>query len=140
MEKRETFKGVVYLTALFVALWAGSGRAQLQIGLGNEEGIRLASGSALVRSAERVIQRQIEHVQNPLLRRETRDALSSSKTCVRHRAGLSEQTKMSIVEQLLAEGLIAPHDDEVFPGRAIAGVFPPLLDEGSDCPHLPQTF
>jgi hypothetical protein len=32
MEKRQTFKGVVYLTALFIGVWASSARAQLPPG------------------------------------------------------------------------------------------------------------
>jgi hypothetical protein len=110
-----------------------------QTGAGNEEAIRLAAGSPLVRSAERYLLRQVERLRNQSLRVATLDALGS-KTCVQHRATLSDADKDAIVEQLRAEGLLSTADAAVFPGGAKAGVFPALLEEGSDCPRLPQTF
>jgi hypothetical protein len=93
-----------------------------------------------VRSAERFVLRQIEHIRNAALRAATQDALANPRTCVLHRASMSEGIKAAIVKQLLAEGLIAQADADTFPGGAVAGVFPPLLEEGSACPRLPQTF
>jgi hypothetical protein len=113
--------------------------ASAQPGAGNEEAIQLASGSPLVRSAERHLLRQTERLQNANLRSATLDALNS-RTCVRHRANLSETDKDAIVETLRKQGLFSQADADAFPGGAKAGVFPPILDEGSDCPHLPQTF
>src|SRR5215470_10330089 len=131
---------VVSLTLALCGTGLSSAHAQPQPGPGNEEAIRLASASPLVRSAERFVLRQIEHIRNAALRGATQDALANPRTCVLHRASLSEAMKAAIVKQLLAEGLIAQADADAFPGGAIAGVFPPLLEEGSACPRLPQTF
>jgi len=137
---KRRLKVVVCLTVAFCGAGLSSAHAQPQPGPGNEEAIRLASASPLVRSAERFVLRQIEHIRNAALRGATQDALANPRTCVLHRASMSEAMKAAIVKQLLAEGLIAQADADAFPGGAIAGVFPPLLEEGSACPRLPQTF
>jgi hypothetical protein len=59
---------------------------------------------------------------------------------VKHRTGTDDAKKTAILSQLMAAGLVDPADDSSFPGGLRAGVFPPLKDEGSACPHLPQPF
>jgi hypothetical protein len=44
------------------------------------------------------------------------------------------------VAKLLAEGLYSATDAASFPGGALAGVFPPVVNDGSPCPKLPQPF
>jgi hypothetical protein len=57
-----------------------------------------------------------------------------------HRANLTPAQRQAIVDQLLAAGLLNPADEATFPGGLINGVFPPVLNDNSACPHLPQTF
>src|SRR5260370_1402910 len=61
-------------------------------------------------------------------------------TCVQHRAGITPAKKAALLQQLLTAGLVDPNDDATFPGGLLAGVFPPILNEGSACPQLPQAF
>src|SRR5215510_14163583 len=107
MAKSQPIKLVVYLVFFSAAL--GGPPVGAQQGPGNEEAIRLAGASPLVRSAERYLQRQVERLRDAGLRSVTLDALGR-QTCVQHRAKLSEGDKDAIVEQLREEGLFRPAD------------------------------
>jgi hypothetical protein len=68
------------------------------------------------------------------------DAIANPDTCIQHRAGLTDADKARILQSLISAGLINVNDGAAIPGGAKAGVFPPVLDDGSACPHLPQRF
>ena len=74
------------------------------------------------------------------LRTATVDAVNNPDTCVAHRAKRTDEDKDAILATLKNQGLIRPADDASFPGGLKAGVFPPIVDEGTSCPHLPQPF
>src|SRR5262249_40670135 len=61
-------------------------------------------------------------------------------TCVQHRAGLTDADKNKILQALITAGLVNSNDGAGFPGGVKAGVFLPVLEDGSVCPHLPQAF
>lgn len=95
--------------------------------------------------------RQAERLRDEDLRRATLDAIFNPRTCVRHRAGLSEEDKDRLLDRIIEEHLVNPADGTHIPcespkgGSAErcglrAGIFPALVDDGSDCPRLPQTF
>ena len=109
-------------------------------GAGNNLAMQTARGSALVTSAREYLKHQVNQLSGDHLRVQTYDALENPATCILHRANLTRAKKQAIVQQLLAEGLLNPADDATFPGGLLAGVFPPVLDDGTDCPHLPQPF
>lgn len=109
-------------------------------GAGNQDAIALSSRSPLVQSAHRFLIRQAEKITDAKLRRETLDAISNPDTCIHHRAGLTDGDKTRLLQQLIAAGLINVNDGNTFPGGLKAGVFPPVLDDGASCPHLPQRF
>ena len=125
-----------------VALSGGVARAddQTMPGAGNAAASQVAAGSALIRSALARDKGAIGLIKDPQLRSETTDALFNPNTCVRHRAGLTASDKQTILTRLLGDGLVNPADAIAISGGLEAGVFPPVLDEGSSCPHLPQGF
>jgi hypothetical protein len=53
---------------------------------------------------------------------------------------LSEAQKDSIVAALVAQGLANPTNAATITGGVRAGIFPPVLNDGSACPKLPQAF
>lgn len=114
--------------------------AQVGPGAGNEAAAQIARQSQLVKVAVEFLQGQARSLRDPKLRQETLDAISNPSTCVRHRAGLTDAAKDQIIQSLVLEGLLVRSDDTRFPGGLVAGIFPPLLDEGTDCPRLPQPF
>jgi hypothetical protein len=109
-------------------------------GAGNADATRIARKSPLVQSAYNFLAQQIEQIQDTNLRNVTRDAVTNTKTCITHRAGLSDSQKQNILQQLKQAGLVNIADDNTFPGGLIAGIFPPVLQDGTACPQLPQPF
>jgi hypothetical protein len=137
--KRNVLLGAALLIACATARPA---RAvdQTTPGAANAEAVRIAEGSPLVRASLEFLHGQALAIHDRALRDATLDATENPRTCVRHRAGLSASDKQAILDRLLAEGLYSAADAAAFPGGAAAGVFPPLLEDGSECPKLPQRF
>jgi len=109
-------------------------------GAGNSQAIKTAQASPLVNRAYEFLVGQTFQLSDRKLRNQTLDALSNTSTCILHRANLKPAEKQSIVSELFTQGLLNPADDTTFPGGLLAGVFPPVLDDPSPCPHLPQRF
>ena len=109
-------------------------------GPGNATAITLSSKSPMVQSAKEFLLERIKKIDNPTTRASTLDAIANPTTCVAHRAGLTESQKDTILQELVAAGLVDTRDDATFPNGLKAGVFPPLLEDHSACPKLPQTF
>lgn len=109
-------------------------------GAGNQRASELSSESPRVQRAQQYLQIQAKKIHNPDLRQETLDGVGNPLTCIRHRAGLTLEDKERILQNLVRAGLADPQDQTTIPGGLMAGVFPPVLDESSFCPHLPQRF
>jgi hypothetical protein len=127
---------------LICTLVVGPARAadQTHPGAGNARAVALASASPLVTSGRRLLERELFAIHNPTLRHATHEALFDPNVCILHRADLTDADKDTIVQQLLAAGLLDANESANFPGGARAGVFPPVLDDGGRCPRLPQRF
>ncbi len=125
-----------------LALHAAAAVAADQTALGpwNAGAEAVAGRSALVRSSMALIVAEVAEIADPALRAATQDAVLNEDTCVKFRAGLTADGKQRIVDTLTAEGLIAPAAAGRIPGGLLAGVFPGLRDDGTDCPKLPQVY
>src|SRR5215475_3287367 len=132
----------MYTRFVAVCLLAGvaSGGAAAQTGAGNANAIALAQKSPAVQTAYNYLITQAQSINNEKLRFQTLDAISNATTCVKHRVGVSPAKQQQILQQLEQAGLVDLNDDKTFPGGLLAGVFPPLLNDGSACPQLPQAF
>jgi len=113
---------------------------QPQPGAGNATAVAIASKSPMVNSAFAFLNAQAGKIGDAHAHAATLDAIANRDTCIAHRAGLDGNAKAAIVRQLLAAGLLDNADGGNFPGGLLAGVFPPVPDDGSKCPHLPQPF
>ncbi len=113
---------------------------QSKPGAGNATSVRLADRSPLVQSARDLLEKQAGRVRNPKLRAATLDAISNPNTCVTHRAGLNVSQQTAILKRLVDLGLADASNDAAFPNGLRAGIFPPLIDDGTACPKLPQPF
>jgi hypothetical protein len=113
---------------------------QTVLGAGNAAAGDLASRSPLVRSARLFLAASAAKIHDEKLHAETVDATLDPATCVQHRAGVDAARQAALLDKLKAEGLVNLADDATFPGGLRAGVFPPLKNDGSRCPHLPQAF
>jgi hypothetical protein len=113
---------------------------QTQIGEGNALAIQLSQGAPIVQSAQALLVGQAQQIADRTLRTNTTRAISDPKFCIQHRAGLTDATKTKLLQQLTTEGLVDIKDDATFPGGLKAGIFPPVQNDGSRCPQMPQPF
>ena len=128
---------VLTLAAFALRVFAAD---QTSIGGGNALAVLTASNSEIVQSARQYLIGQAYSLNDATLKSITVDALTNPDTCVMHRANVTENVKTAILKQLSDAGLVNPSDDKTFPNGIRAGVFPPLRDEGTGCPKLPQPF
>ena len=132
-----TLSVVAASLGLFVT---GAAADQTGTGAWNDGANRVATGSALVTSSLAFIKSTAAQIKDAQVRQATEDAVFNVDTCVRSRAGLTTQRKQQIVEQLASEGLIDREEAGRIPGGLVAGVFPGVRDEGTDCPKLPLPY
>lgn len=128
---------LLYLPLAVVSLKAAD---QTVVGAGNALAEQIAAKSALVQSAKQILVANAYLIQNASLRTATLDALTNTSTCIAHRIGVDDATKNTIIQNLLNAGLVNPADAASIAGGVKAGVFPPVLNEGTSCPHLPLAF
>src|SRR5713101_3869475 len=104
-------------------------RAQDQTvpGPGNAAAIALSNKSPMVQSAREYLLKNIKRIDDASVRAITLDAIANPATCVTHRARLKDNQKDTILQELIAAGLVDVRDNSAFPGGLKAGVFPPLL-------------
>src|SRR3974390_573144 len=113
---------------------------QTKPGAGNAAAIALAKQSPMIQSAYQFVLSQASKIKDDKLREIVLDAIGNPNTCVHHRANLTDAQKSTIVANLIAAGLVNPPDAASIVGGVNAGVFPPVLNDGTACPHLPQPF
>jgi hypothetical protein len=133
--------GILLLSiTIGLAAQPARGADQTAPGAGNAAAVALSGKSPMVQSAKEFLLGRINSIDNSTVRAITLDAVTNPATCVTHRANLKDGDKDAILQALVAAGLIDVRDDSTFPGGLKAGVFPPLLEDGSACPQLPQSF
>src|SRR5260370_11371478 len=103
-------------------------------GAGNTTAIALSSESPMVQSAKEFLLERIKKIDNATIRAITLDAIANPTSCVAHRAGLTESQKDTILQELVAAGLVDTRDDATFPNGLKAGGISPLLTGHSACP------
>lgn len=113
---------------------------QTQIGAGNARAEQIGSGSPLVQSAKLLLVANARQIEDRKLRETTLDAFANPRTCIAHRIGVTDAVKDAIVQQLEQAGLVNPADAAAITGGVKAGIFPPIRDEHTACPHLPLAF
>jgi hypothetical protein len=138
------FQRTSLLTAASLALAVSGMQAQVPgptaPGAGNPRAVQIAVASPFIQSAYAYIGEQILRLTDSNLRAQTLDAIVNPNTCILHRANLKLADRQAIVAQLEEQGLLNGADDATFPGGLITGVFPPVVNDNSACPHLPQPF
>lgn len=137
---RQIFLAGFAAIALGVAGQAAHAADQTVPGAGNALAATIAGNSALITSGLQRIRGVIEDIGDASLRHTVHDLLLNADVCIKHRANLTAAAKTAIVNQLLAEGLIGEHSGDGIQGGLVAGVFPPVADDGTACPHKPQPF
>jgi hypothetical protein len=109
-------------------------------GAGNARAIEIAAASPRVQEAHEFLLRQARTIKHRALREATLDLLQNRNFCVTSRAGVDAAKQAALLDALKAGGFVNPADDATFPGGLVTGVFPPVLDAMTACPHLPMSF
>jgi hypothetical protein len=109
-------------------------------GAGNARAVEIAAASPRVQEAHQFLLRQARSIKHRTLREATLDLLQNRNFCVTSRAGVDAAKKAQLLDAMKAAGFVNPADDGTFPGGLVTGVFPPVLDAASACPHLPMSF
>ncbi len=130
----------IFCAVLVASSITGTAADQTAAGAGNQTAIAISAKSPMVRSAFEFLRARAARIGNTSIRLSTLDAITNPHTCVAHRARLTDMRKQSIVQQLTAQGLLDPSYGSKIPGGLLAGVFPPLLRDGGECPQMPQLF
>ncbi len=107
-------------------------------GKGNAAAIKLAGASPLVQSAFALLHERLQQVHNQTIRHNLAELLDDKQACIRHRANLSTEDQAQIIAKLKTAGLLNQVDGNAMQGNVSAGVFPPVLQDGGDCPKMPQ--
>ena len=115
-----------------------TGPDQTKTGAGNAQAAAIALNSPMVQSSYRFLQTQTNRIQDYYTRAITIDAITNPGVCVQSRANLTAAQKSAILQNLIDRQLINPPDAASINGGALAGVFPPLVNDGTACPTLPQ--
>ncbi|WP_206244747.1 hypothetical protein [Novosphingobium terrae] len=118
---------------LGLALGCGGSTALAQPVSVNRDMARMAEGSPLYRHARQAVERNTAALADPVLVRETREALLEPGACIHHRIGLGAQEEDAIVTRLKASGFLP---QTVSMEAARGGLFPGVAGEGGACPHL----
>jgi len=125
---------------LFLAAVTAYAADQTVTGAGNALAEKIAAASQLVQSAKQTLVENARRIQNANIRSTTLDAMTNRTTCITHRVGVDDAKKNAILQSLQNAGLINSADAAGIVGGMKVGVFPPVLDEGTNCPHLPVSF
>jgi hypothetical protein len=132
--------GAVIFCAVLLTGASANAADQTQIGQGIARAQQIGSASALVESAVDLLVRNAQQIEDSQLRAATLDSFLNPNTCIRHRANVNDAVKNQIISTLVAQNLINPADAAAITGGVKAGVFPPVVGDGSVCPTLPMTF
>ena len=113
---------------------------QTQLGAGNTRGEQIGQASPLVQTALDLLTNNAKQINDDQIRQATQDSFLNAQSCVRHRANLSDAAKNQIVATLQAQGLVNTADAGSITGGVKAGIFPPVINDGSACPLLALSF
>jgi len=130
---------LAFCTAMLTVMSAHAAD-QTQLGAGNARAEQIGAGSPLVRSAVELLEHNAQAIEDDTLRDATLDSFLNHHTCIRHRANVTDAAKNEIITALTTHGLVNPADAASITGGLKAGIFPPVVQDGTACPTLPLTF
>jgi hypothetical protein len=113
---------------------------QTQVGAGNARAQQIGAASPLVQSAVELLEQNARQIEDPGLRAATLDSFQNRNSCIRHRANVTDAVKNQIIASLTAQNLVNPADAASITGGLKAGIFPPVVNDGTACPTLPLSF
>ena len=133
------YRALIFCASILTSISAHADD-QTQVGTGNARAQQIGAASPLVQSAVEQLEQNARQIEDPTLRDLTLDSFLNPNTCIRHRARVTDTVKNQIISTLLAQNLVNPADAASITGGLKAGIFPPVVNDGTACPTLPLTF
>lgn len=138
--KRPSNKFLFASLSLSLLSLGASAADQTQLGAANGQAVLMSSKSPLVRSAFDLLRERLAQVHSKPIREAVSELLDEKRGCIQHRAKLDAPAKADVIAELRRQELLTDADAARIDGGAMAGVFPPVLNDASACPHMPQAF
>ena len=110
---------------------------QTVVGEGNARAMKLASQSPLVISSMELLKSRLKDFKSNDIRKSLAELTTQEKSCIQHRAHLNAEQKQNLINALDQAGLIDATEGSRVQGGLMAGIFPPVLHDGTDCPQVP---
>src|SRR5499427_2792170 len=133
-------RGAAIFCAVMLTGLSAHAADQTQLGAGNSRAEQIGGASPLVQSAVQLLEQNARQIDDAQLRFETLDSFLNPNSCIRHRAKVTDAVKNQIITTLVAQNLVNPADAAAITGGLKAGLFPPVINDGSACPILPLSF
>jgi hypothetical protein len=140
MEAAMIRHGAMFFCAVMLTGISAQAADQTQLGAGNARAQQIGAASPLVQSAVELLAQNARQIEDAQLRAATLDSFLNPNTCVRHRTNVTDAVKNQIIATLIAQNLVNPADAAAITGGLKAGIFPPIVNDGTACPTLPLTF
>src|ERR1700722_18462186 len=132
--------GALVFCAVMLTAISAEAADQTQPGAGNARAQQIGSASPLVQSAVELLEQNAQQIDDPQLRSVTLDSFQNPNSCIRHRTNVTDAVKNQIIATLIGQNLVNPADAASIIGGLKAGIFPPVVNDGTVCPTLPLTF
>jgi hypothetical protein len=113
---------------------------QTIVGAGNERAMQLAKSSPLVTSSMQLLKGNVLDIPSVSVRKHLTELMDQDKACIQSRANLTGSDKARLLVELEQAGLLDPSEAGRVQGGLLAGIFPPVAQDGTDCPKMPQAF
>jgi len=137
---RSTCLRLATLAAALVLAHSAHAADQTVLGAGNARAMKLAGQSPLVTSAMELVKSRLKDIQSAHLRGALTELTQKQESCVQTRANLSADDKQRLLDALDKAGLIDAGEASRVQGGLLAGVFPPVVNDGTACPQVPVAF
>jgi hypothetical protein len=131
---------IAVLAAALLLAHTAHAADQTVTGAGNARAMKMAAQSPLVSSSMEFLKGQLKDIRSKELRSSLSELMQNPANCIQHRANLSEQDKQRLLDALDKEGLVDASEAGRVQGGLMAGVFPPVLQDGGACPQVPLAF
>ncbi len=113
---------------------------QTVVGSGNARAMKLAKSSPLVTSSMQLLKFNLVDIPSVPVRTDLAELMDQDMACIKSRANMTSDDKARLLVELDQAGLIDHSEAARIQGGLMAGIFPPVVEEGTKCPKMPQAF
>ena len=113
---------------------------QTVVGAGNARAMQLAKSSPLVTSSMQLLKDNLGEIPSVAVRNHLAELMDQDKACIQSRANLAASDKARLLAELDQAGLVDHAEATRIQGGLLAGVFPPVAEDGTKAPRCRRRF